>query len=107
MELMEATMSKHQEQFLVPMPPSTVMLACREAVTTFGWRVMEQGETRLVCKEVGPLYSLYPAQIELLCSTHPQGTQVLLNGSRFGFVSQSRSMRGEVRTLRNHIEVAL
>jgi hypothetical protein len=44
-------MSKHQVEAVIPRPIEDVVSACQDAVAQLGWRILEQSESHLVCKE--------------------------------------------------------
>lgn len=75
-----------------------------------GWRVLEQSEKRLVCKEVAPQGTSFTwaAQVEILLTGESSDTtKVTLKGSIFGLGPvQSGHLKGQVGNLRNRIELA-
>jgi hypothetical protein len=102
-------MSKHREEFELHTPLGEAVIACRKAVADLGWRVLEQSEKRLVCKEVAPQGTSFTwaAQVEIaLARESPDTTKVTLNGSIFGLGPiQSGHLKGQVGNLRNRIEL--
>jgi hypothetical protein len=102
-------MSKYREEFQLHTPLEDGMIVCREAVAGLGWRVLEQSEMRLVCKEVTPQGTSFTwaAQVEiLLAGESADTTKVTLNGSIFGLGPiQSGHLKGQVGSLRNRIEL--
>ena len=103
-------MSKHREEFDLYIPISEAVIACRKAVANLGWRVLEQSEKRLVCKEMTPQGTSFTwaAQVEIaLTRESSDRTKVTLNGSIFGLGPiQSGHLKGQLGNLRNRIELA-
>lgn len=104
-------MSKYSDEFVIEFAAELVMAACCEVAANLGWRVMEQSDLRLVCKEVASQVSSFtsPAKIEIMCvpSTN-SSTQVSLKCSNFGYGPiQSGHVKGQVGNIRNRIMVAL
>ena len=104
-------MSKHREEFEVGLPLVDCFTACREAVATLAWRVLQQEENHLVCKEVASQGTSFTwaAQVEILLSAagSPERRKVTLKGSIFGLGPvQSGHLKGQVGNLRNRIEIA-
>lgn len=103
-------MSKHREEFELHIPLDEGVIACRKAVADLGWRVLEQSEKRLVCKEVAPQGTSFTwaAQVEILLTGESSDTtKVTLKGSIFGLGPvQSGHLKGQVGNLRNRIELA-
>jgi hypothetical protein len=86
------------------------MSACRTAIASLGWLVLQQAGDHVMCKEAAPQATSFtwPAQIEISIQLHPQGTLISLFGSIFGFGSiQSAHLQGQIGNLRNRIEVEL
>lgn len=104
-------MSKHREEFELYIPISEVRIACRKAAAELGWRVLEQNEKRLICKEKTPQGTSFTwaAQVEIaLALESPDRTKITLNGSIFGLGPiQSGHLKGQVGNLRNRIELVL
>jgi hypothetical protein len=103
-------MSTYQVKFTVPLGIDDVMMVCKEAVASTGWRVTEAGNVRLKCKEVSVQSTSFtwPAEVMIELTTHETGTIITMNGSIFGFGPiQSGHLEGQVGNLRNRIEVGL
>lgn len=102
--------SKYRSELDLHTAVGDAMIACREAVRDLGWRILEQSETCLVCKEVTPCVTslTWAAQVEIILTGGSADiTKVTLNGSIFGFGPiQSGHLRGQVGSLRNRIELA-
>jgi hypothetical protein len=103
-------MSKHNEMFTLTLGITGAAQACREAVAELGWRVLELGETRMVFKQApsGEFLGTAPARVEVeLKADSSDKTTIEAKGSNFGFGPlQSGHVRGEVRNLRNRVELA-
>lgn len=95
-------------QLDVPVPDALAI--CRRAVSELGWRVLDQGPTRIRCKEVAvsAMSFNWPAEVEIVLSSSGQSqTIVLLNGSVFGLGPiQKGHLQGQMGNLRNRIELA-
>ncbi len=103
-------MSTYQVKFTAPLGIDDVMMVCKEAVASTGWRVTEAGNTRLRCKEISVQSTSFtwPAEVMIELTTHETGTTITMNGSIFGFGPiQSGHLEGQVGNLRNRIEVGL
>ncbi|MDP3114514.1 MAG: SHOCT domain-containing protein [Candidatus Cloacimonadaceae bacterium] len=102
-------MSKHQVEFVIPLSLEDSSAACREAIAATGWRVMEQTETRFVCKEISPQSTSLtnPSKVEILLMRKSSNeTNVVLNGSILGFGPfQSGHLKGQVGNIQNKIEL--
>lgn len=103
-------MSSHQERMLLPLGLEDVMVVCREAVASTGWRVTKAEKTRLSCKEVSVQSTSFtwPAEIMIDLSSNEKGTRIIMNGSIFGIGPiQSGHLKGQMGNLRNRIEIGL
>ena len=103
-------MPTHREEFALNLSISEGMEVCAEAVATLGWRITEQGMTRLKCAEVKsrPLSFNWPIQVEVTLRGEPTGgALVTLDGSTFGLGSpQTNHLKEQLRNLRQAIEHA-
>ena len=84
---------------------------CRKAIAEIGWRVLNQSENRIRCKEVavsGVSFN-WPAEVEIIISSSsPSSATIFLNGSIFGFGPiQKGHLQGQIGNLRNRIEIAV
>lgn len=104
-------MSKHQVEAVIPNPIEDVVGACQEAVAQLGWRILEQDDSHIVCKEelhFKITVMTWPAQIELRWRRDGVNTQLTLNGSIAGFGPiQSGHLKGQVGNLQNRIQLCL
>ena len=74
-----------------------------------GWRVLEQGEQRLVCQAIAPTVvpANAPVKIQLRLAEVTAGvTRVLVSMFTLGGPVQSRQARDQARILRRQIEAA-
>ncbi len=84
---------------------------CRKVVAEIGWRILDQSENRIRCKEVavsGVSYN-WPAEVEIIISSSSSSSAtIFLNGSIFGFGPiQKGHLQGQIGNLRNRIEIAV
>jgi hypothetical protein len=103
-------MSIHQEKFTVALGIDEIMMVCKEAVASVGWRVAEATDTRLRCKEVSTQSTSFtwPAEVLIELTANETNTVITMNGSISGFGPiQSGHLKGQVGNLRNRIEVGL
>lgn len=103
--------TKLNDSMMLNIPLSETLSICRKVVADLGWRVLEQDQTRLRCKEVavsGTSFN-WPAEVELILSSLNQSqTSIYLNGSIFGFGPiQKGHLQGQLGNLRNRIEIAV
>jgi hypothetical protein len=94
---------------VVALPAPFAWRVCQEAVSTSGWRVLEEGEQRLVCQAVAPAVGPAnpPVKIQLRLAEITAGvTRVLVSMFTLGGPGQSRQARDQARTLRRQIEAA-
>lgn len=87
------------------------MVCCRKAVAEIGWRIMNQSQNRIQCKEVAVsgLSFNWPAEVEInISSTAPSSSTIFLNGTIFGFGPIQRGhLQGQIGNLRNRIEITM
>ena len=103
-------MSKHQVEAVIPRPIEDVVSACQDAVAQLGWRILEQSESHLVCKEELKQVTSFtcPAKIEVTWRDDGGKTHITLNGSIMGFGPlQSGHLKGEMGNLQNRIQLCL
>jgi hypothetical protein len=101
--------TKHNDSFELPASAAELETACREAVAEIGWRILDQGQGRIRCKEVASsgMSFTWPAEVEIVISGGPSSTRVDLNGTVFGLGPiQGNHLRGQMGNLRNRIELA-
>ena len=102
--------TKLTDTMTVDMPLSDALALCRRAVADIGWRVLEQGASRIRCKEVAvsAMSFNWPAEVDIILSSiGPSQTTILLNGSVFGVGPiQKNHLLGQMGNLRNRIELA-
>jgi ABC-type sulfate transport system permease component len=82
---------------------------CQETLATSSWRVLEQGEHRLVCQAVASTAApaKAPVKIQLRLAEITAGvTRVLVSVFTLGGPLQSRQARDQARNLRRQIEAA-
>ena len=102
--------TKLDDSLVLDMSLSDALAVCRKAVAELGWRVLDQGPTRIRCKEVavsGMSFN-WPAEVEIILSSLGQSqTTVRLGGSVFGLGPiQKGHLQGQMGNLRNRIELA-
>ena len=103
-------MSKHQVEAVLPHSVDDVAMACQEAVAQLGWRILDQSDSGLTCKEVLPQITsmTWPAKIEVEWRQEGSKTRLTLNGSVMGFGPlQSGHLKGEMGNLQNRIQLCL
>jgi hypothetical protein len=99
-------MSKHTEEFLVPLSEQEAEFAVKDAVASCGWGVKSQEPGRLVPR-IGIGITRMPSSIEVLMRSDGASTTVTLNGKISGLGPlQKRHITAEVGKLRNAIDVA-
>ena len=93
---------------IVSLPAPFTWKMCQETVSTSGWRVLEQGEQRLVCQAVAPTAPANPpVKIQLRLAEVTAGvTRVLMSMFTLGGPVQSRQGRDQARSLCRQIEKA-
>jgi len=94
---------------VVALPAPFAWRVCQETVSTSGWRVLEQGEQRLVCQAVAPPVAPGnpPVKIQLRFAEVTAGvTRVLVSMFTLGGPVQSTRGRDQARNLRRQIEAA-
>jgi len=94
---------------VVPLPAPFAWRLCQETVSTSGWRVLEQGEQRLVCQAVAPPVAPAnpPVKIQLRLAEITAGaTRIVVSMFTLGGSVQSRQGTDQARNLRRQIEVA-
>lgn len=103
--------TKLNDTMMLDIPLSEALSICRRVVADLGWRVLEQDQTRIRCKEVAVASTSFnwPAEVELTLSSVSQSqTSVYLNGSVFGFGPiQKGHLQGQIGNIRNRIEIAI
>ena len=100
-------MSKHEDAFSIQLPLADCLL-CSGAVAGLNWRIMEQGEDYIICKEQVPgLGFTNPVTIEIVLRELPPGqTSDMVVGSNLGFGPiQGGHVRGQVGNLKNRVQV--
>ena len=86
--------------------------ACREGIAAIDWALREEGEARLVCKEVSDpapwMSGHWAVQVEIvLGATEASGTRVFLHGTNRGMGPiQSNHVKDQVLRLRSQIASA-
>jgi hypothetical protein len=96
-------MSKHSEQFTIPLVGQAGEAAVHQAVASCGWSVESQIPGRVVTR-VGFGVTRNPSSIEVLMMTHGDSTTITLNGKIAGFGPlQKHHLTGQVRQLREAI----
>ena len=84
---------------------------CRKAVAEVGWRILDQSQNRIRCKEVAvsAISFNWPAEVEIIIfSNGPSSTTIFLNGSIFGFGPiQKGHLQGQIGSLKNRIEIIM
>jgi hypothetical protein len=83
--------------------------ACRSAISTLGWRLLEDEGSRLVTKEVTPHVAkmTWAAKVEVLIQQEGSGSNVELNGSITGMGPiQKNHLKGQIGALKNNIGLA-
>jgi len=102
--------SKHSDEFELPLPSSDSIGLCRATLRVAGWQITSDSDTRLVAEEsTNPGLSVsWPARVEITSGSAPSGgTRVVMHGSIFGFGPiQSGYLRNAMFTLRATIERA-
>jgi hypothetical protein len=94
---------------VVSLPARFAWSMCQETVSTSDWRVLEQGDQRLVCQAVAPPVGAAdpPVKIQLRLAEITAGvTRVLMSIFTVGGPVQSRHGRDQARNLCRQIEVA-
>ena len=94
---------------VVSLPARLTWRMCQETVSTSSWRVLEQGEQRLVCQAVDSTGGTTnpPVKIQLrLTEVTAVVTRVLMSVFTLGGPGPSRHGRDRARGLRRQIEVA-
>jgi hypothetical protein len=100
-------MSKHNDEFLIHLQIEDVRDACKDAAAELGWRIMEESDNYISCKEVVPQITSFtwPAKVDVHLHPDQTQTQVILEGSIFGLGPiQSGHLRGQMGKFRNLIE---
>jgi hypothetical protein len=102
-------MPSHKDSFIIPIPIEQAMMICKEAVAATNWRVLEQGESHLKCKEVVTQATSFnwPAEVSIDLKSIEKGTAVVMNGGISGWGPiQSSHLQGQMGNLRNRMELA-
>jgi hypothetical protein len=100
-----ALLSEASDEFRVALPLEPAWWACREAVVRLGWEVESIEPDRLVVRRSWWGFARDPARIEArLSETAADATTIVLDG-RIRWWGK-RQLDGEIKRLRNAIEVA-
>ena len=97
-------MSKHRDEFSLPLTVQECLHLCNAAVRALGWSVVEQGGQYLACTEgayrMGSI--TYPAKVQIhLAGDAPGFTRVIFDGSIFGIGPiQSGHLKQKMQQLR-------
>jgi hypothetical protein len=94
---------------VVSLPARFAWRMCQETVATSSWRVLEQGEQRLVCQAVAPPVAAAnpPVKIQLRLAEITAGvTRILVSIFTLGGPGHTRQARDQARILRRQIEAA-
>ncbi len=98
-------MSTYVDDFEISMSIAEAMNACKRAVSSIGWKVVEESDGFLEVKGAVSAFSWAPT-VEILCAEKSGITEVTLKGKNVGFGPiQSKAIKSEVGTLRNKIDV--
>lgn len=100
-------MSKYQTQLSLTVPLESVQLACREAISALGWKVLKDSAQGISCQEITqqPLSFTNPVQVQITFKLSKEQTLVLLNSSNFGFGPfQSSHVKTQTETLARLIQ---
>lgn len=103
--------TKLSDQVVLDLPLSESLLICRKVVVDLGWRVMEQTDNSIRCKEVAPhvVSFTWPAEVDIvLSSTSQSQTAIDMHAKIFGFGPvQKGHLQGQLGNLRNRIELSI
>jgi hypothetical protein len=100
-------MSKHREEFSLPLPVPACLAACERAASSPGWRITERQAAGLVCLEASQAAFGFtnPATVSITLADAGGATRVTLSASNFGFgPMQSSHVREQAQRLRGQIE---
>ena len=103
-------MSKVTEEFFIQLTVDETKIACKNAIAQLGWRIMEEDENKIVCKEVSVQATSFnwPAEVAISLFEDNDKTKIILNGSIMGFGPiQGNHLKGQVGRIRNLIETTV
>lgn len=100
-------MSKHRDEFELPLTAEQAEWATREALASIGWGIRSAEPGRIVPR-IGVGLSRNPSSVEVqIEGADTPGALVALNGKIIGMGPlQKRHLTAEMNRLRNAIEVA-
>jgi len=103
-------MSKHNDEFTVPLSIKKTMKVCKEAAAELGWRIMNEGDNYISCKEVSPqiISFTWAAKIDVYVEGNNNESIISLNGSIFSMGPiQSGHLKGQLGKLKNLIQLSV
>lgn len=102
---------KLNEKLEIPLALSNANVLCRKVITGMDWRVLEQADTKIRCKEVSLDNASFswPAEVEIAMKLVAEDkTEVELKGTIFGFGEIQRShLQEQLERIRERIELSV